>query len=244
MDIHDEPDVPPEDSTWVRYLYRDYRDIPASELPKGASFGYTFTTCNASLPSRNNFLLWRIWQLNSFYGIDTLSVPKYLEWLVSLVTQLGGRVLRCHPVKSLQQVMDTYDCDILINSTGNGAKYLEDVQDTNMYTVRGQTVLVQAPHVKCQYYREGPGYNTYIIPRGDGTVICGGTMDPVNVDLNPDPAITKDILRRCYELYPEITHNRGPDAFDIISVNVGFRPGRKGGIRIEKESRGEIPFQV
>lgn len=135
--------------------------------------------------------------------------------------------------------MDTYDCDILINSTGSGAKYLEDVQDTNMYTLRGQTVLVRAPHVKRQYYREGPGYDTYIIPRGDGTVICGGTMDPNNHDLNADPAITKDILRRCYELHPEITHNRGPDAFDIVSVNVGFRPSRTGGIRLEKEARGK-----
>lgn len=51
IDIHDQPDVPPADSTWVRHLYRDYRDIPTSELPKGASFGYTFTTCNVSMQS-------------------------------------------------------------------------------------------------------------------------------------------------------------------------------------------------
>lgn len=34
---------------------------------------------------------------------------------------------------------------------------------------------------------------------------------------------------------PDITHGKGPDAFDIVSYNVGFRPARRGGIRIEKE---------
>lgn len=70
-------------------------------------------------------------------------------------------------------------------------------------------------------------------------MICGGTMDTDNKNLNPDPTITKAILERCYELCPELTHHKGVDAFDIVSINVGFRPGRKGGIRIEKEVRGK-----
>lgn len=76
---------------------------------------------------------------------------------------------------------------------------------------------------------------TYIIPRNDGTVICGGTVDRENRQTQPDEAITKDVLKRCYQLYPEITHGKGPESFDIISINVGFRPGRKDGIRLEKE---------
>lgn len=78
---------------------------------------------------------------------------------------------------------------------------------------------------------------TYIIPRGDGTVICGGTVDRVNRQTSPDDEITKSILERVYNLYPEITHGKGVDAFDIVAVNVGFRPGRAGGIRLEKEIR-------
>jgi D-amino-acid oxidase len=44
-------------------------------------------------------------------------------------------------------------------------------------------------------------------------------------------------LERVYRLYPEITHGKGASAFDIVSINVGFRPGRAGGIRLEKEIR-------
>jgi D-amino-acid oxidase len=78
---------------------------------------------------------------------------------------------------------------------------------------------------------------TYIIPRNDGTVICGGTVDRENRNTAPDDAITKDILERVYNLYPEITHGKGTSHFEILSVNVGFRPGRKDGIRLEKEIR-------
>lgn len=81
----------------------------------------------------------------------------------------------------------------------------------------------------------GVGRWTYIIPRNDGTVICGGTVDRENRQTAPDDSITKDILKRICELCPEITHGKGPDHFDIVSVNVGFRPGRQNGIRIEKE---------
>lgn len=91
-------------------------------------------------------------------GSDTLSVPKYLDWLVKQVEQLGGSVQREQPVTSLQEVIDKYKCDVLINCTGNGAAHLTDVRDTNMYTIRGQTILVRAPHIKKQMYRDGMGF--------------------------------------------------------------------------------------
>lgn len=80
----------------------------------------------------------------------------------------------------------------------------------------------------------------YIIPRGDGTVICGGTYDKTNKDLNADPAIAKGILERCYDLCPEVAYNKGVEGYKIISHNVGFRPGRHGGIRLERETRGMV----
>lgn len=83
---------------------------------------------------------------------------------------------------------------------------------------------------------------TYIIPRNDGTVICGGTVDLDNKSTAPDKEIAQDIMNRVYELCPGITHGKGPDAFDIIAHNVGFRPARKDGIRLEKETKGDIFF--
>ncbi|KAL0077488.1 hypothetical protein J3Q64DRAFT_1767933 [Phycomyces blakesleeanus] len=212
LQYNDLPDMPGQDSLWVRDHYAEFKEIPKDLLPEGTAFGFRFV---------------------SF----TTSVPTYLAWLVRTLESLGGRLER-GSFESLQEVMEKYkDADTLINCTAMGARDLKDVLDDNMYTLRGQTVLVRAPHVKQQFYRDGDGYFTYIIPRADGNVICGGTMDLVNKDPKPDAELTKTILKNCCNLYPDITHGKGPEAFDIVSVNVGFRPGRKGGIRIEKESR-------
>ncbi|KAG0167211.1 hypothetical protein DFQ30_006275 [Apophysomyces sp. BC1015] len=206
----DLPDAPGEDSMWVRDLYNEFSVIPQSELPAGASSGYHFSTFTAS-------------------------VPQYLAWLISQLTKLGGR-LEQGEFKSLSELIDKYhNATIVVNCSGLGSSRLTDVKDTTMYPIRGQTVLVHAPHVKKQLYRTGKGYFTYIIPRKDGNVICGGTLDAENRSTVPDDELTKEILKRCYELYPDITHGKGPDAFDIVAVNVGFRPGRQQGIRIEKE---------
>ncbi|KAI9487599.1 MAG: FAD dependent oxidoreductase [Benjaminiella poitrasii] len=204
------PPAPEEDIYWVKKLYANVKEIPKNELIPGVSHGYTFDSYTAN-------------------------VPKYLKWLVKSLTSLGGRIER-KSFDSIQQVYEEFnDADIIVNCTGLGSYHLKDVQDHTMYPIRGQTVLVHAPHVKTQYYIDGLNCWTYIIPRNDGTVICGGTVDRVKKETEPNEAITKDILQRCYNLYPEITHGKGPEHFDIISINVGFRPGRENGIRIEKE---------
>ncbi|KAI9276930.1 hypothetical protein BDA99DRAFT_494448 [Phascolomyces articulosus] len=212
IQFNDQEDEAGEDSFWVRKIYPKFQEIPKNKLPEGVHKGYTFETY-------------------------TLSVPKYLKWLVEQVTQLGGKVQRVEAVDSLQQVIDATQCDILINCTAMGAAKLVDVRDSNMYTVRGQTILVEAPHIRQQIYRDGSDRIVYIIPRGDGTVICGGTMDTVNKNLNAEPALTKQLLEGAYSICPELTHGQGVDKFKVVSVNVGFRPGRKGGIRLEKEVR-------
>ncbi|KAI8391319.1 uncharacterized protein BYT42DRAFT_489729 [Radiomyces spectabilis] len=163
----------------------------------------------------------------------------YLIWLVDVLKKLGGDLKRAE-FDSIQQVIHTYkDAEIIVNCSGMGSAELKDVRDTTMYGIRGQTVLVKAPHIKTQWYRDGKssGTLTYIIPRPGGNVICGGTFDTVNKSPVPDEELSKKILRDCYELCPDLTHGQGPEAFEIVSVNVGFRPGRKDGIRLEKETR-------
>ncbi|KAI8082575.1 uncharacterized protein B0P05DRAFT_537562 [Gilbertella persicaria] len=208
----EEPGTPGEDMYCVRKIYRNVEEIPQDQLIPGTVYGYTFETFTAN-------------------------VPKYLQYLVKILRSLGGQIDR-KSFKSVQQVIEEYkDAYAVINCTGLGSYYLEDVKDHTMYPIRGQTVLVRAPHIKTQHYIDAENRWTYIIPRDDGNVICGGTVDRNNTQTSPDDAITKDILERVYRLNPELTHGKGVDHFDIVSVNVGFRPGRKDGIRLEKEIR-------
>ncbi|KAG1140651.1 hypothetical protein G6F37_006417 [Rhizopus arrhizus] len=201
-----------KEAYWTKKLYDNFQIIPKKDLIAGASHGYSFSSFTAN-------------------------VPKYLKWLLETFKSLGGRIER-RSVESIEQVIRQYQkADIVINCTGLGSSKLKDVEDTTLCPVRGQTVLVHAPHIKTQYYDDDSVCWTYIIPRDDGQVICGGTIDPVNRATAPDQDIAKDILSRVYQLCPQITHGKGPESFKIISHNVGFRPARRDGIRIEKETK-------
>jgi D-amino-acid oxidase len=71
-----------------------------------------------------------------------------LAWLVKTLYKLGGR-LEKQSFDSIQQVIEQYkDADIVVNCTGLGSYYLTDVKDHTMYPIRGQTVVVRAPHIK------------------------------------------------------------------------------------------------
>lgn len=88
-----------------------------------------------------------------FFGwiLVTATVPTYLKWLVKTLKELGGRLER-GSFESLGQLIEQYkEADTVINCTGLGSYYLTDVKDHTMYPVRGQTVLVRAPHIKVKY---------------------------------------------------------------------------------------------
>lgn len=43
------------------------------------------------------------------------------------------------------------------------------------------------------------------------------------------------IMERTYKYFPELTHGKGIEALDIVRQNVGLRPTREGGPRVENE---------
>ena len=79
-----------------------------------------------------------------------------------------------------------------------------------------------------------------MIPRPSpaGHVLIGGTFQEENWDLSVDYDISKAIWARCLELAPSLQDVKT----QIISHNVGLRPARRGGPRIEAQ-RFELPLQ-
>lgn len=82
---------------------------------------------------------------------------------------------------------------------------------------------------------------SYIIPRPgtEGHVICGGTYNRDNWITQPSMKVAERILRSCYALDPRLA---GPDGkswrdIEVVSHNVGLRPSREGGVRLEVEQR-------
>ena len=61
--------------------------------------------------------------------------------------------------------------DALVICVGLGARTLGGVEDKDVYPVRGQTVLLQAPWIEGGHSLVvESGAKTYIVPRRDGTV--------------------------------------------------------------------------
>jgi hypothetical protein len=74
------------------------------------------------------------------------------------------------------------------------------------------------------------GESTYIIPRTTpGAVLLGGTFQVHNWDVSVDMAVARGILERCTALQPAL---QDPET-RIVSHNVGLRPARTGGPRVE-----------
>jgi len=209
----------------------DYKVLPKESVPKGAVLGVSFSTV-------------------------TIDTPRYLAYLASRFAAGGGRALK-GSAQHINQIVEGGEHifsatgmlvsppDAVVVCTGLGARFLGGIEDQAVYPIRGQTVMIRAPWV-----RFGRTINlkdtelTYIIPRRSGDVILGGTKIPNDWYPVVRPEITRDILERSFTLCPElappeIREQREPTLEDVLPLVIeegcGFRPARKGGIRLEVE---------
>lgn len=129
--------------------------------------------------------------------------------------------------------------DVIVNASGLGAKGLGGVEDDDLIPIRGQIVLVE--NESSSMYNisgtdDGSDEVSYVMTRaaGGGTVL-GGTYQKGNWDSEPDPEITKRIVKRCVALRPCLTGGRGVENVRVIRSTVGLRPYRKSGVRVEAD---------
>lgn len=174
----------------------------------------------------------------------------YLAYLLDRAKQLGARTVaaelpvskgfahalalaRYHITEKYGRMSGSANPPV-INCTGLGATGL--CNDTAMYPIRGQTLLVRiTPAPPCQHILlHDTKPVTYVVPRtGTDLYLLGGTNDANSSDPEPTPSITASILERCKAM---MTGWISDDAkIEILSEQVGLRPGRKWGPRLEVE---------
>jgi len=199
---------------WYRELFSDYRDLEASELPPGIESGCEF-------------------------GSLCINPALYLPWLVGQCRANGVTFHR----KVLSHVSEIpylgFKVNIIVNATGLSSAKLGGVMDHTMFPIRGQTVVVRnvAPAMVCvSGTDDGDDHACYMMTRaaGGGTIL-GGTMQAGNWESQPDLNIANLIMKRAVSIAPELTGGKGVEHLDIIRHGVGLRPGREGGVRLEKE---------
>ncbi|KAM0217446.1 hypothetical protein ACHAQD_007425 [Fusarium lateritium] len=195
-----------DDDLWYREFVTDFRFLSKEELPEGAKGGVAYSTI-------------------------VLNPHIFLVWLKINLENTGVEFKRMN-LASLHEARHL-DHDVLINASGLGPRELLDVKDPNMLFLKGQTIIVKSDYIKSFMRDDGKDY-TYAIPRLDGTVILGGVRDPdvSNTDVNLE--VDRDILKRVNESLPA-HFSANPADHDIIGHNVGIRPYRSSGMRIEKE---------
>lgn len=125
-----------------------------------------------------------------------MNAPKYLMYLQEQFLARGGILERATvpSLKALAQIptRDNVKADILVNCSGLGSRNLVGVHDMQMFPTRGQIVVVKVPdeiwpkakQFTMERYAEGSamgtGTITYVIPRDNGEIVLGGTMQHWN----------------------------------------------------------------
>ncbi|MFP5299309.1 MAG: glycine oxidase ThiO [Actinomycetota bacterium] len=85
--------------------------------------------------------------------------------------------------------------------------------------VKGQIVELSPGPEPCPITRNVRGLDVYLVPRPDGRLLIGATMEERGWDPSPTAGAVHDLLRYAYELVPGITE------MTFTGVRVGFRPG-------------------
>lgn len=139
-----------------------------------------------------------------------VNTPRYLGWLAAEVAGAGVRVQR-RRVADLNEVGG----DLVVNAAGLDAGRLAG--DDTVIPARGQVVHIADPGLT-EWVVDEDDFS-YVLPHGDH-LVCGGTEEPGNASVEPEPRTTADILRRCGDLVPAII------GAEVLRVKVGLRPFR------------------
>ncbi|KAG9247250.1 hypothetical protein BJ878DRAFT_493355 [Calycina marina] len=196
------------------------------------------------------------------YQSICINVPQYLTYLFSLVHSLGASVLQAHldtssglqgVVEDVKRVFVTSPENsedegekiaAVVNCMGlTAAKFLPEVEAEKSHPIRGQTILVKGEAAMARTFTDFGGGDelVYVIPRpGSKSTVLGGCKQAENYSSEIDEELSARILARIKEhhLADELLGDDGE--FKILSTQVGFRPGRKGGSRVEIDTGGKI----
>ncbi|CAG78908.2 hypothetical protein B0I72DRAFT_160391 [Yarrowia lipolytica] len=199
---------------WYSTFVEGWRTLRKEELPERVVWGYTFTSV-------------------------VISTTRYMFYVQQECVKRGVQFRRAtlkHVCDAKKYTAFPGPVDAVFNCSGLSAKFLGGVEDSNMYPILGQTLLVRNRTERLLTYVSVDGYEDeclYIMPRAEGGTVLGGCMRVNDWSTEPDKALADRIVARATKACPELLDD-GP--LDVVSHNVGRRPARQGGPRVEKET--------
>ncbi|MEQ1526205.1 MAG: glycine oxidase ThiO [Gallionella sp.] len=160
--------------------------------------------------------------------------PSWVLALRKQVEMLGGLILEQHEVQSfaheagritaLQTKQGKFYADAYIVAAGAWSKQLlgEHGMHIDIRPIRGQILLFKFDAPPFQYILLKK--DLYLIPRRDGHVLIGSTLEDVGFDKSTTVEARESLLKRVYEIFPEWKK------IQPIKHWAGFRPGSPNNI--------------
>ncbi|CAF1262081.1 unnamed protein product [Rotaria sp. Silwood1] len=200
-------------------------DIKAIEKPK-----YVGLVRHFRLLDQHELGMFDHLKPTSGYAVSSVAVEviKYLPQLQRFLSEDGRVKFIKKKIHSLIELKDK--ADVVINCSGLASRHL--VGDQTVRPARGQIIRVYAPWIKSVYEVDSEEGLGYVIPQSD-TVVLGGTFQLDDWNTNIDENDTRKILRICAKAFPaleQIRHGK---------VEVGLRPYRDNGVRLEHEKTAD-----
>ncbi|ETS84914.1 hypothetical protein PFICI_02939 [Pestalotiopsis fici W106-1] len=223
--------------------YRN-KDLQATEL----DLWFKDVVHDYKLLAKNEVPAWADWA--TFYRTLTIDPSIYLHWLQSTCIELGVQFKRA----SLAHIREAFSMvspepALVVNCTSLQASKLGGVEDKWLKPMLGQLVIVEND-VDGIYGLSGDddmdaslGECCYVIPRpgGGGTAIGGCSYASSSKD--PDMRLAERMMKRAVSIAPGLVpKGAGIEALRVIRHQVGWRPHRENGPRVEQETISDHQF--
>lgn len=206
---------------WFTNFVEGFRILDKSELPPDVGFGWTYK------------------------GV-VINTSVYLSYMFGKCLDNGVLYKR----KTLSHIEDAKHLHLtglpaaaVVNCTGLSSKFLKGVEDNKLVSIKGQVILVEN---SCPDYvnvnildQKYPYEKVYLMPRKEGGTIIGGSTYPGDYNEEVDLGVAERFKERALKYCPLLVDPKygNPPTLQLVRHMVGFRPGRKGGVRIEKDPK-------
>jgi glycine oxidase len=195
---------------------------------------------------------WNADKREAFFPDDTSLDPRrYGQALIALAKKRGAHLITGVPVTGLVEERNavrgvkladgsTQRADVVVISAGAWSALVPDVAELagisvdDVFPVRGQIVQLQGPPGLLTHLVYGG--KAYVVPRRDGRLICGSTMERVGFQKDVTANGIRTVLDRAIRLVPEVAE------LPMTATWAGLRPGTRDGMPLLGETRSKGLF--